>query len=562
MFIDFEGIDGSGKTTLSNRLAKRLRAEGLAVTHAREGGELPSAIARGIRAMTRDATNLELSDEAELLLYCARDAQVLEGTIRPALARGEVVIADRYLHSHHALAVHGRGLPEERVRAILAAVADGLWPDLVIVVDVDPALARLRKRAGKLGLDPDTTGGRKGLAGPGLLHRLREGFLALARTDPQRFRVIENTDLPLAEVERRVWEAVREVLPRRPAPRPHRPRAAPPPVPPVAPCRAPFDCRGEGRERRLLAVFLSRANRLARREPETAALFLGTARDPAVAALRARLAAAAPRAVARALADRADEEAMALRERLAEAAPREVAASLSRIPGPRAAALRNRLAATVPVAVAEGLVGIGDEEAWALRERLLREIPGPVALSLAYDGSERAFACREEARRAGATPDELLASLAGVDDERGWALRQDLSPRASLLGRLRSVAGCGAEAAWPLREALLVRAPRTVLKGLRGSTDPRAWRLRGLAGPGAREALDSIVGLSGPEAEELRRTLAPHWPAATVSSLAGVPAAEAGALAWELVERWGGYPAVLRAAAQLWPGDARLREAA
>ncbi|HEX8538198.1 MAG TPA: dTMP kinase, partial [Cystobacter sp.] len=149
MFIDFEGIDGSGKTTLSNLLAARLSRLGYKVAHAREGGELRSPVARRIRELTRDASLLEMSPRTEFFLNLARDAQQLEEVIAPALARGEVCISDRYLYSQLALSGGGRGLPGAALEPACELASQGLWPDLVILVDVEPELARLRKRLGK-----------------------------------------------------------------------------------------------------------------------------------------------------------------------------------------------------------------------------------------------------------------------------------------------------------------------------------------------------------------------------------------------------------------------------
>ena len=107
MFIVFEGIDGSGKTTLSNRVAKALRARGLRVEHAREGGRFVSSVTQAIRDMCRDARNLAMVPRAELLLYVARELQLAEEVIAPALERADVVIADRYLYTAEVLARAG-----------------------------------------------------------------------------------------------------------------------------------------------------------------------------------------------------------------------------------------------------------------------------------------------------------------------------------------------------------------------------------------------------------------------------------------------------------------------
>src|SRR6187549_1125206 len=94
MLVAFEGIDGSGKTTLSNRVAGALREQGLSVEHAREGGWFASRVTQSIRDLCRDARNLALVPRAELLLYVAREVQLAEEVVIPALSRNDVVITD------------------------------------------------------------------------------------------------------------------------------------------------------------------------------------------------------------------------------------------------------------------------------------------------------------------------------------------------------------------------------------------------------------------------------------------------------------------------------------
>src|SRR4051812_14674148 len=103
LFIAFEGIDGGGKTTLSNRVAAELRERGLTVEHAREGGWFASRVTQSIRDLCRDARNLALVPRAELLLYVAREIQLAEEVLMPALARNDVVISDRYLYTAEVL---------------------------------------------------------------------------------------------------------------------------------------------------------------------------------------------------------------------------------------------------------------------------------------------------------------------------------------------------------------------------------------------------------------------------------------------------------------------------
>ncbi len=175
--IVFEGIDGSGKTTLSNAVAAALRAQGLAVAHVREGGNFASAVTQGIREFGRDAKNVALSPHAELFVYLAREIQLLDEATAPALAANDVVIADRFFYTAELLATAGRGLTPAEVEPVVAAAKRGVEPDLVVLVDVDPHVARARRKVSKVGKYDPRPPSRKGLAGVGLQFRLLDGYI-------------------------------------------------------------------------------------------------------------------------------------------------------------------------------------------------------------------------------------------------------------------------------------------------------------------------------------------------------------------------------------------------
>ena len=122
---------------------------GYKVTHAREGGELRAPIARRLRELTRDLNCLEMSPRTEFLLNLARDAQQLEEVIKPALQKGQVCISDRYLYSQLALSGGGRGLPHAELEPALKLASQGIWPDLVILVDVDPGAGAAAQARGE-----------------------------------------------------------------------------------------------------------------------------------------------------------------------------------------------------------------------------------------------------------------------------------------------------------------------------------------------------------------------------------------------------------------------------
>ena len=192
MFISFEGIDGSGKSTQARRLAGALAERGTETVLTREPGGSPGA--EEIRRLLVEGGSERWSPETELLLFTAARRDHLEKTIRPALARGEVVITDRFADSsrmYQGIAREGREGLGATVDA-LHALMIGVEPDLTILIDIDPqvglgrAVARqgLEQRFEDMGLD--------------LQRRMRAGFLALAAAHPARFRVIDGARPPAA----------------------------------------------------------------------------------------------------------------------------------------------------------------------------------------------------------------------------------------------------------------------------------------------------------------------------------------------------------------------------
>jgi dTMP kinase len=510
VFIDFEGIDGSGKTTLSNLLASRLRRLGHKVVHAREGGELQSPVARRIRELTRDSRLLEMGARAEFFLNVARDAQQLEEVIAPALARGEVCISDRYLYSQLALSGGGRGLPLSELEPACALASKGLWPDLVILVDVEPDLARLRKRLSKLkegrGSDSDS---RKGLVGAGLAVRVREAFLEMARKDPARWLIIENNDQPLWVLEQRIVDAVVARL-----------EGRDPQVQRIVPVSAvpPGPVTVDSVEERFFQVMDS----LEVREPSLAVWMLTGL--PGLGAHQRRLAAVErfPGLAVRSLAGMEDEASWSVREVLAKVVPVDVAASLGTSQSPRAMALREQLYSQAPTEVLAGLKCNGGFDAWTLRERGLQERRlAEVLQSLAGVESQTAWSLRELGVQK-KLYSEVARSLTGLSGERVDALREALLPH-DRLAVLRSINGLDSPFANGLRDQLAEKALKLVLRSLTGLTTDQAFELRERGAPLTKEAIDSLDGLDDPRAWQLREAYAERWPATVLSSLKGLP---------------------------------------
>ncbi len=202
LFLSFEGIDGSGKSTQTRLLADRLRSLGRDVVLTREPGG--SEGAEEIRALVLRGDPDRWSAETELLLFNAARRDHLERTIRPALAAGKIVICDRFADSTRMY----QGLSRGDLRATADALHDlmiGVEPDCTILIDMDPAVALARARA-----RPDAEARFEDF-GLSLQEQMRAGFLSLADEFPDRFAVIDGNRDPDA-VAQDVFAAVEIAL--------------------------------------------------------------------------------------------------------------------------------------------------------------------------------------------------------------------------------------------------------------------------------------------------------------------------------------------------------------
>jgi dTMP kinase len=186
IFVTFEGPDGGGKTTQLRRLADRLeRAAGPGATEVLVTRE-PGGTAAGerIRQVLLDPAGGALEPATEALLFCAARAELVAQVIRPALAAGGLVLSDRFADSTLAYQGYGRGLDLGHLAALNALATGGLTPDRTLLLDLPAGLglSRRRREGGWNRLDD---------AGTAFHERVRDGFLALAAAEPERWTVVD-----------------------------------------------------------------------------------------------------------------------------------------------------------------------------------------------------------------------------------------------------------------------------------------------------------------------------------------------------------------------------------
>jgi len=191
LFITLEGPEGAGKSTNREYLASRLRTEGIDVVLTREPGGTP--LAERIRDLLLAPSDESMHADTELLLVFAARAQHLAQVIRPALARGAIVLCDRFTDATYAYQGGGRGLSQERIAVLEAFVQGQLRPDLTLVFDL-PVEIGLARASARGQLDRFEQEGRS------FFDAVRSTYLNRAKAAPERYRLVDAA-LPLAEVQ-------------------------------------------------------------------------------------------------------------------------------------------------------------------------------------------------------------------------------------------------------------------------------------------------------------------------------------------------------------------------
>jgi dTMP kinase len=188
-FIVLEGPDGAGKSVQTARLVTRLVARGLPVTSTREPGG--TRLGEQVRAIVLDPSDVARGPIADALLFNAARAQHVVEVIRPALERGEVVVCDRYATSSVAYQGYGSGVDLAFLATVHEQTTGGLWPELVVLIDVPVDLGLARRDAGRS--DELTRFEDESRHDVAFHQRVREGYLEMAAADSERWIIVDGT---------------------------------------------------------------------------------------------------------------------------------------------------------------------------------------------------------------------------------------------------------------------------------------------------------------------------------------------------------------------------------
>jgi dTMP kinase len=201
-FLTLEGPEGSGKSTQARRLADRLTALGFDCLVTREPGG--TALGEAVRQILLHSPELTPVPAADALLFNAARAQLAAEVIEPALARGDVVICDRFGDSTLAYQGYGAGQPLETLRSLQEFAAGGLRPDMTVLIDLPPEVGLARKQADEVTRFEER-------ADLDFHRRVRDGFLALAAAEPERFAIVDGR-LTADAIEESIFDTLRKRL--------------------------------------------------------------------------------------------------------------------------------------------------------------------------------------------------------------------------------------------------------------------------------------------------------------------------------------------------------------
>ncbi|MBG0789312.1 MAG: dTMP kinase [Desulfovibrionaceae bacterium] len=205
MFVTFEGIEGTGKSTQIQKVREYLESIGRDVFVTMEPGG--SRVGRELRKMLLHVDSRDITPITELFLYLADRAQHVAQVIRPELNAGKVVLCDRFADSTIVYQGYGRGLDTKTLRELNEVAVDGLWPDLTIVLDIDPEIGLKRATLRNIQDGKAKEEGRFEAEHLSFHNKIRQGYLTWAAFNKDRMRVVNAANTP-----EQVFDRIREIL--------------------------------------------------------------------------------------------------------------------------------------------------------------------------------------------------------------------------------------------------------------------------------------------------------------------------------------------------------------
>lgn len=196
LFIVFDGPEGSGKSTQVRLLKERLESKGKSVVLVRDPGT--TRIGEQIRAILLDPAHGEMAMRCEMLLYMAARAQMMSELIFPALAKGQIVISDRFVSSTLAYQLGGDGMTADEIRKVAGIAISDRWPDLTLILDIpaEASMGRLKRSKDRIEQRPMS-----------YHQQVHRNYLEQAKADPSRYRVVD-AQRSVEEVREEIWLAV------------------------------------------------------------------------------------------------------------------------------------------------------------------------------------------------------------------------------------------------------------------------------------------------------------------------------------------------------------------
>lgn len=201
MFISFEGVDYSGKTTQAQLLVERLRTIGKEVLLLREPGG--TELSEKIRTILLNKSHIHIAEKSELFLFSAARCQLVSEVIVKALREGTAIVCDRFFDSTTAYQGYGRGLSLEEIKVVNRIATSGTAPDLTILVDIE--VAELRRRLAAAGVARD----RMESAGDHFYDRVRNGYLTMAKDEAKRFVTVDGMR-PAEAIHDEIWNIIQQ----------------------------------------------------------------------------------------------------------------------------------------------------------------------------------------------------------------------------------------------------------------------------------------------------------------------------------------------------------------